>query len=408
MRASAIIDAVQGVTKKWAKQRKREEKEANARWNRVVAMRRHRHISIREAAWQVMEQAYMKASANNTLPALARQVMYAARSKVQELADRPLGNNFDQYFTQQLLPDYIEENGVDWDVVYDARGHFREPHTRREVPLGTMQVRSYLNDVQGHQVGSFKIRLPESHFPTCGPKHRFGALLFIEKEGFMPLFDAVHLAERYDLAMMSTKGMSVTACRSLIDALCKDQDIPLLILHDFDKSGFSIAGTLQRDTRRFQFSSSFEVIDLGLRIGDIEGLETERVYHRAGNHAVAENLRMNGAGEAEVEFLLSRRVELNALASDELVAFIERKLVENGISKLVPDKEVLAEAFKRARTLSTLQTEIDRLVTSAAEAAEVTMPTNLEARVESMLRDRKAMAWDSAVAAIARDEEGTA
>ena len=32
-------------------------------------------------------------------------------------------------------------------------------------------------------------------------------ILFIEKEGFMPLFEAVQLAERFDLAIMSTKGM---------------------------------------------------------------------------------------------------------------------------------------------------------------------------------------------------------
>jgi hypothetical protein len=54
----------------------------------------------------------------------------------------------------------------------------------------------------------------------------------------MPLFDKVQLAERY--AIMSTKGMSVT----LVDTL----DVPLLVLHDFDKSGFSIAATLRRDT----------------------------------------------------------------------------------------------------------------------------------------------------------------
>src|SRR5262245_3364511 len=37
--------------------------------------------------------------------------------------------------------------------------------------------------------------------------------------------------------------------------------------------------------------------------------------------------RWHGATEEEVDFLLDRRVELNALASDQLVAFIERKLV---------------------------------------------------------------------------------
>ena len=49
------------------------------------------------------------------------------------------------YFSQTLLPDYIEEHGVDWDVVYDARGHFEEPHTNRRIGCGTIEVRNYLN-----------------------------------------------------------------------------------------------------------------------------------------------------------------------------------------------------------------------------------------------------------------------
>ena len=46
---------------------------------------------------------------------------------------------------------------------------------------------------------------------------------------------------------MSTKGMSVTTSRELIDSL----HVPVLVFHDFDKSGFSIVGTLKRDTRRY-------------------------------------------------------------------------------------------------------------------------------------------------------------
>ena len=81
------------------------------------------------------------------------------------------------------------------------------------------------------------------------PGQRYGAILFVEKEGFGPLFEAVNLAERYDLAIMSTKGLSTTAARLLVDETCGDYDIPLLILRDFDKAGFSIAATLQNDTR---------------------------------------------------------------------------------------------------------------------------------------------------------------
>ena len=293
MKSSAIISAVQGVTNKWAKQRKAEERHASARQNRIIAMTRSRHVSIRDAAWDVMEQAYMRASADGTLPANARQVMYAARPYIQTHADKPLGSRFDQYFTQTLLPDYIEQNDVDWDVVYDDRGHFREPHGTSLLGLGTLNVRDYLgriDDDVGQDEEENDFQLSEQLVLIRGPKHRFGAILFIEKEGFMSLFDAVQLAERFDIAIMSTKGVSVTAARYLVDELCGQYDIPLLVLHDFDKSGFTILGTLQRDTRRYSFCNDIKVIDLGLRLGDIDGLETETVHHHGDRDAIASNL----------------------------------------------------------------------------------------------------------------------
>ena len=102
--------------------------------------------SQKEAAEQVMKEAYMLASAKGTLPAAARQVMYAARPKIQELTG---GKRLDdQYFCQTLLPNYMEEHGVDWNVVFDARGHLTEPHNGGEIlPLGTLEVRGYLDDI---------------------------------------------------------------------------------------------------------------------------------------------------------------------------------------------------------------------------------------------------------------------
>jgi DNA topoisomerase VI subunit A len=89
--------------------------------------------------------------------------------------------------------------------------------------------------------------------------------LFIEKEGFLPLLEEAQLAERYDLAVMSTKGMSVVAARELIDRLCSvNGQARLFIARDFDKPGFSIAATLTRDTRRYVFHNRINVVDLGL------------------------------------------------------------------------------------------------------------------------------------------------
>jgi hypothetical protein len=404
MKAAKIIGAVQGVTNKWAKQRKREERDAAALRNRRYVMTRYRSTSIRDAAFQIMEHAYLKASAQGRLPAHARQIMYAARGYIQKHADRDLGHKFDQYFTQQLLPEYIDRMSVDWNVVYDARGNFSEPHTKEKVPLGTLQVRRYLARIRGHKVGGPDFDIWEKFYPTLGPKHRFGAILFVEKEGFMPLFEEVQLAERYDLAIMSTKGMSVTASRELVDRLCAAHQVPLLVLHDFDKSGFSILGTLQRSTHRYRFGHGHaaSVIDLGIRLEDVAGLETEDVHFDSPRKA-RENLRENGATEEEIDFLIDRRVELNAFASDEFIEWIEGKLRQHGIAKVVPDDATLADAYRRMRRQALVQARINEILDELGEEESEPPPDDLVAQLEKRLDLDPSQHWDAALREIAED-----
>ena len=104
-------------------------------------------MSIKDAAWQVMVAAYHTASGGGHLPANARQIMYAARKRILELTGRAKLD--DRYFTQTLLPDYVEQHPEvtsTWDVVFDDRGNFIEPHTNHNVPLGTVEVRQYLGE----------------------------------------------------------------------------------------------------------------------------------------------------------------------------------------------------------------------------------------------------------------------
>ena len=239
------------------------------------------------------------------------------------------------------------------------------------------------------------------HYPTLGPENRFGAILFVEKEGFTPLFDEVRLAERYDIAIMSTKGMSITASRELVDIVCSDHNIPLLVLHDFDKSGFSIVGTLRENTRRYEFANSITVIDIGLRLEDIEGLETEDVYLPSQSKA-RDNLRRNRATEAEIDFLLHRRVELNALASDQLIAFIERKLDQNNVRKVVPDDDILAAGYRRMRRQAMVQERIaEALVELGDEDEALYVPADLKTRIEARQRADRALRWDAVLSEIA-------
>lgn len=402
--ASAIVKAVKSVTAKWAKQRKTEERQASAAQNRRERLIRSRRVTIKDAAWALMENAYMKASANGTLPANARQIMYTARSTIQEQTGKQLD---DQYFCQTLLPDYINETGVDWDVVFDDRGHFSEPHTERTIGLGTLAVRKYL--VAIGEPSWIPPEVSGGSLSTSGPSSRYGAILFTEKEGFDPLFQHVQLADRFDISKMSTKGLSVTAARALVDEVCA-MGVPLLVLHDFDKAGFSIVGTFKRETRRYQFKNQIKVIDLGLRLADVRRLgldaSAEGVFDRGERAARARNLRKNGATPEEVEFLLDRRVELNALTSDQMVAFIERKLAEHGVAKVIPNRDMLAETYRNGVKARRIERSIkERLAKQNANESSIEIPDDLEGKVIKHLRKHPAASWDEAVAKIARGSQ---
>ena len=299
--ATDIIDVVREGTKRWTSTKKSEDRSPSSRSFRRVRMTREKTTGFKEAAAEIMEKAYLKVSDDDKLPANARQIMYAARPHIQAVTGKPLVSS---YFTQTLLPDYMAENNVAWDVVYDARGHFNEPHGGRRFGLGHIEVREYLEDLHAPLIDDAGIS--RASVKIIGPSENFNALLFVEKEGFDPLLEATDVVNRHDIASMSTKGMSVTAARELADTICYEYDIPLLALHDFDKTGFSIKATVSRDSRRYEFKNQIETIDLGLTLDDVndEKLDFEHQYHAKGNKsAFIENLRRNGATQKEIEFM---------------------------------------------------------------------------------------------------------
>ncbi len=407
MRGKDVISLIQYVTKAWAKQRGREHRQTSAHLRRRDALHRGSKITIKTVAYAYMRDAYVKASSGGTLPAQVRQIMYAARGWILQATGEDQLD--DKYFTQILLPNYMKENPdetADWDVVFDARGNLHEPHTGLILPLGTIPVREYLQKVEFGRAPD-RLRIAGAGLlPTCGPVNRYQALLFIEKEGFLPLFQRVQLAERYDVAIMSTKGLSVTASRMLVDRICGEHNIPLLVLHDFDKAGFSILGTLCRDTRRYTFENNFEIIDLGLRLKDVEdyGLDWEHVRLKSDP---AENLRKNGATEDEIEFLAAgKRVELNAFTSGDFVAWIESKLDEIGLEKVIPDDRVLQDNYLRILGADLVRERFDELVRqSEADARSRSIPDDLRERIERRLLADRSLSWDDAVAAEVRANE---
>jgi hypothetical protein len=404
--AQGLVADVEKVTKKWRQQREREIRDANARSRRRDVFVRMRPITTLEAAWRFMEKAYMKASAGGTMPATPRQIMYAARRDIQNATGRQLDS---RYFTQTILPDYVAVEEVAWDIVWDARGGLHEPHTNRHVPLGTLEVREYL----GGQKSLYAPSEREGGWATKGAKDRYGAILFVEKEGFLPLFRAAKLAQRYDLAIMSSKGVSTTAARTLVDRMVQ-QGVPVFCIRDFDFAGFLIAGTLDRNTRRYAWRS-LGAVDLGLRLDDVQKyeLEAEGVRYRGRLGRALENrkeifwkispqLRENGATKEEVEFLIDRRVELNAFTSDQLIEWIERKLDAHGVKKVIPGKETLDAAVRGFVRDAVAERYLKILADDLAREVDAFDPGDIASKVAAMLAENPSMAWDEAVEEIVR------
>ena len=92
-------------------------------------------------------------------------------------------------------------------------------------------------------------------------------------------------------------------------------------MHDLDVSGFT-------SNRRYRFTNDVPVVDIGLRLADIEkmGLESEPTDVSGNWRKREQTLLRHGATPEEIAFLEESRVELNAMTSRQLLDFVEEKL----------------------------------------------------------------------------------
>lgn len=421
----ALRDAINQTTKVWKKAKRQADKDDRVRQRQLNEMRQAekvKKITVKEAAYQVMEKAYLHASANGTLPANARQIMYAARPDIIKLTGKAKPWSKSSYFTQVLLPNFVKENEVltaSWDVVYDARGKLLEPHredrTDTRVDLGTLQVRRYVHNWTGERYGLYnanqRIKIPR-RLDTTGPTNRYEYALFIEKEGFNELLEASGIANRYDIAIMSTKGMSVTAARMLIEKL-SEQGVTILVARDYDKAGFTIAHTMSHDTRRWQYKTPPNITDLGLFLDDAQemNLQDEEVtYDSKKNPRV--NLIECGASKRDCNFLVTggypgnwtgKRIELNAMTSSQFIDWLEKKLDQAGVEKFVPDETTLDQAYDRAFKI----VAIEKAIVQAQKSFDrvETSQDRLKERVENKLKKNTGLSWDDAIFEIVKDDE---
>jgi hypothetical protein len=102
--------------------------------------------------------------------------------------------------------------------------------------------------------------------------------------------------------------------------------------------------------------------------------------------------------------LLQQRVELNALSSDRLVGFIEDKLTEHRVKKIVPPAQQLQDAY-RLFVRGKHQEQIIRDL--VLDDIPVDVPDDLTERVSGRLKEYPAERWDEALRMIVCNAERT-
>lgn len=358
----------------------------------------------------------MVVSDNGKLPANKRQIFYAVRPLVMKATGGRIWKD-STTFTQDVLSDFLNDNPEltrDWDIVADARGHFSEPHIKKRIGIGTLEVRGYTQSWQDKHDLDLEIEI-EDIVPTSGPHNRYKFALFIEKEGFDSLLERAKIEERYDLAIFSSKGQTNVATRQLVDDLTL-AGVTILVAHDFDIAGPSIAHWLWHDNDKYTFKNDPNVIDLGLRLADVKklGLQSEPQLHKQSKDPT-EKFRDwddDPVSDEEAEFLkgeysyqeggwVGQRVELNAMTSQQFIDWLEEKLDAVGVEKVVPDKVTLTAAWKRATAIAKAREAIREI----EKGKPTPPPKDLERKVRALLKREPELSWDSALTQIAEEHE---
>lgn len=313
--------------------------------------------TLRAAVFAELRTGAKQAAGDNALPYSQRTLYYKMRPLVARYTNSDLDYS---YFTQTLIPDFEARYGKLDGLYADPRGMLYEPHTGAEQRVGDREVEAY-------------------EFPSWA----FDKILFVEKKGLFPVLKAARLMERYDMAVIAGEGFASVAIRTLLARAQQNQKMRVFVLHDCDVDGYNIGRTLGEETRRMP-EHAVEVIDLGLRLEQARAMELEvETYTRRKD--IPNTLDLTAAERAffiadktAKKQWVARRVELNAMSSEQLVAMIEDGLKAHGAAdKLVPPPKVFT---------ASAETRMDASLESAVARA-VERQLNVDAITARALRD---------------------
>jgi hypothetical protein len=309
---------------------------------RSLATNKVKGISQKSIILENLDDAVAKASGDGKYRFGQRQVFYVVRPKLIEAGfTNPQQDTFNAVITE-----YEAENGEIAGICRDPRGTFYHPHIGESIPLGTLAVEAYKR-----------------------PKWLFNKVAYIEKEGGFESLKEAKWPERHDCGLLSSKGFTTRAAKDLLDIIGDGgEPVKIFAVHDADASGPMIFQTLQEATAARPWRRKVEIINLGLEPWEAVamGLPIEAVHYKQ-RPPIADYIKE----EEWREWLLTKRIELNAMTTPEFIAWLDRKMAEHDEGKVLPPDEII-----KARIRERLQKTVrDRIV------AQILRKSGAEARV---------------------------
>jgi hypothetical protein len=197
------------------------------------------------------------------------------------------------------------------------------------------------------------------------PPFGFNKILFAEKEGFFPILRHAHWPEIWDCALCSSKGFATRAARALIRLLKESgEPITVFVIHDADGPGTVIYEALSTALEPF----GIEVINLGLDPAEARamGLPVEPVQKKGRNKGAKRVPVAEYLPGSDREWLQTHRVELNAMATPQLVGWLTAKVAAHDRGKVVPPPDVVRSRLEE-EVRADLERRIIHEVLSAAD-----------------------------------------
>ena len=276
---------------------------------------REEAVSKKRAILDAIPDAVLAAGGNGQYEFSQRQLFYVVRPSVIEAA----GSEPDYGYFCEVLTEYESENEDIKGLYRDNRGVLYIPHAGEEIPVGTRTV---------------------SRFKR--PEWTFHKIVYCEKEGFFPILRSAKWPERWDCALLTSKGYASRAVKDLLDLLGDDgEPIEVFCIHDADLDGTRIYQTLKEETKS-RGKRRVEIHNLGLEPGEgVEmGLPVEKVDRKTEKEP-ADYVPHEWRG-----WLKKNRIELNAMSTPQFIRWLDAKMERYAPPKLLPPEEVVRRKYK--------------------------------------------------------------